>query len=85
MRIRVVNSLLKEKYAISVYLRSIKEDSPSSKFPECKQMIFWRLNFSNCFFIFFRYLYLTMDINGFDVVLEKFSFDLKFKNNWTRR
>ena len=59
----MVNSLLKEKYAISVYLRSIKEESASSKFPECRQMIFLTPEFfSYCFFIFLRYLYLIMEI-----------------------
>ena len=49
----MVNSLLKEKYAISVYLRSIKEESASSKFPECRQMIFLTPEFLVIAFLYF--------------------------------
>ena len=59
----MVNRLLKEKYAISVYLRSTKEESASSKFPVCKQMIFFTPDFVVIAFLyFFRYLYLIMEI-----------------------
>ena len=38
-----------------------KRESPSSKFPECKQMINEAWVFSNCLFTFFKFLYLPKE------------------------